>query len=166
MSDYIDVPASPPPPPPPGSPPPSPSGDNPDRPSCAPAEIAEGKALAIISYALNYIGIPFFAVPLIMRGDRFSLYHAKQALVLWLFLVPGGCVFFTAAHLFTFCTCGLGAIIAYPVVIVALVLLWVINTMGLVNAVEGRCSPLWSVGPMGERWFAGIRVEPKAGNTP
>ena len=47
-------------------------------------EMEEGKAFAILSYVLNFLGIPFWLVPLIMRNNSFSLYHAKQYLILWL----------------------------------------------------------------------------------
>jgi hypothetical protein len=47
-------------------------------------EIEEGKAFAILSYVLSLIGLPFFLVPLITRNNAFSLFHAKQCLLLWL----------------------------------------------------------------------------------
>lgn len=160
MTDFIDVPASP----PPSDQPPPPPPDNPDRPVCTPAEIEAGKVLAILCYALNFVFIPFFLIPLVMRSDRFSLYHAKQCLVLWIFGVPGLVVWKAAAALFTICTCGMGGVIAVPLFVAAVVGLWVLNIMGLINAVGGRCTPHWLIGPLGEKWFAGIRVEPKPGN--
>ena len=42
-------------------------------------EISEGKALAIISY----IG-PLCLIPIILRNNEFSLYHARQGLLLGL----------------------------------------------------------------------------------
>ena len=42
-----------------------------------PKDVEEGRTFAILSYALSFISIPFFLVPLIMRNNEFSLYHAK-----------------------------------------------------------------------------------------
>lgn len=153
MSDVID---SPPPPPPP---PPTP--DSPDRPVCTAAEIASGKAMAIIGYALNFVHIPFFLVPLIMRSDRLSLYHAKQCLILWLAALG----VLTAMGLIVIATVGLGVCVVVP----AYAALWVagvvINIMGMVNAINGKCTPMPIIGDYGERWFAGIKVEHKGGAT-
>jgi hypothetical protein len=59
----------------------------PAAPAPAPAgggskEVEEGKAFAVLSYVLGLVGIPFFLVPLIMRNNEFSLFHAKQCLIL------------------------------------------------------------------------------------
>ena len=50
----------------------------------ASGDVEDGKAFAMLSYGLSLIGIPFFLVPLIMRNNEFSLYHAKQCLMMWL----------------------------------------------------------------------------------
>ena len=47
-------------------------------------EVEDGKIFAILSYVLNFVGLPFFLVPLIMRNNAFSLYHAKQCLMWWI----------------------------------------------------------------------------------
>ncbi len=150
MTDFVDSTASP-----------APAGTpgNPERPNCSTEEIAAGKPLAIISYALNFVHIPFFLVPLIMRSDRLSLYHAKQCLILWLAAL---CVM-TVLGLAVIATFGFGVCIVVP----AYILLWVtgvvINIMGMVNAINGKCVPMPMIGELAERWFAGIKVEPKGG---
>ncbi len=157
MTDFIDVPPAP-------QPSPTPPDDNPNRPNCTEAEIADGKALSVISYALNFIGIPFFVVPLIMRSDRFSLYHAKQCLILWLVAIIGGIAWKIVVMIIGLVTCGIGFLVALPLTIMLVVGLWVINILGLINAANGRCAPHWLIGTLGENWFAGIRVQPKPGN--
>lgn len=154
MSDFIDVPASP-----------SPAGSagNPERPVCTAAEIEAGKAFAIISYVLNFLHLPFFLIPLIMRSDRLSLYHAKQCLMLWLTVLVLSAPLALVAFIFTVVTLGAGACIVIPVALILWVGSIVINIMGIVNAVNGKCVPLPVIGVYAERWFAGIKVEGKPG---
>jgi uncharacterized membrane protein len=123
---------------------------------CTPEDVAAGKVMAILSYVLNLvIKFPFFAIPLIMRNDRFSLYHAKQCLIVWLMCLAGSVVLF----LLGFVTCGVGWLLLIPLYIVGLVL----DLIGLINAVNGRCEPVPMVGRLGERWFAGIEPISKPG---
>lgn len=111
------------------------------------AETEEGKVFAILSYALSFIGIPFFLVPLIMRNNEFSLYHAKQSLQIWLASVVLGTV---CGMLMVVC---IGAILL-PVVMIGLL---VFNIMGLVNAINGEIKPVPIIGKWGEEWFKGIK---------
>lgn len=155
MTDFIDPPQSP----AAGTEP----GGTPDRPVCSEAEIDAGRPLAIISYVLNFFHLPFFLVPLIMRGDRLSLYHAKQCLMLWLTVIVCATPFAIVAFVATILTLGLGLCVIIPVVAVLWIGGIVVNVIGIVNAMNGRCVPLPVLGGMAERWFAGIKVEPKAG---
>ncbi len=128
-------PAAPPPPPPP---PPPPAGSS--------QEVEEGKAFAILSYVLSLIGLPFFLIPLIMRNNDFSLYHAKQTLMIWLVGIIGGVV----SGILTF-VC-IGVILA---VVLAIGLL-VLTIMGLINAAQGQQKPLPIIGKWAEDWFKGL----------
>jgi uncharacterized membrane protein len=110
-------------------------------------EIADGKAFAILSYAINFVGLPFWLVPLIMRNNDFSLYHAKQCLLMWLVGVATGVVAIVPCA---------GWIIA----IVVILGLLVFNVLGLINAINGRCKPLPLVGTFAEKWFEGLRKVP------
>lgn len=112
-------------------------------------EIADGKAFAILSYAINFVGIPFWLVPLIMRNNEFSLYHSKQCLLMWLVAVATGVVAIVPCA---------GWIIA----VVVLLGLLVFNVMGLINAVNGKSKALPLIGGLAEKWFAGIRKVPGA----
>lgn len=110
-------------------------------------EVEEGKPFAILSYALNFIGLPFFLVPLILRNNEFSLYHAKQCLLLWLLGIAGAVV------------SGLLAIVCVGILLgLALaVALLVLNIIGLINAIQGQAKPLPIIGPWAEEWFKGLR---------
>ena len=151
MAEFIDVPATS----------LSSSPGNPERPACTNVEITAGKAFAVISYALNFIHIPFFVVPLIMRSDRFSLYHSKQCLILWLAALAAS----TVLGLAIIATFGFGACVAVPIGVVLWVAGIVLNILGLISAVNGRCTPMPAIGGYAERWFAGIKAQPQPGNT-
>jgi len=110
-------------------------------------DVEEGKVFAILTYALSFVGLPFFLVPLIMRNNDFSLYHAKQCLLLWLAGVVGSVL---SSILMTVC---IGAILLPIVLVFCLVL----NIIGLINAVKAETKPLPLIGKWGEDWFKGIR---------
>jgi len=110
-------------------------------------EIEEGKPFAILSYALNFVGLPFFLVPLIMRNNEFSLYHAKQNLVLWLVGIVGGVI---SGVLIALCV----GVLLFPLLTIFLL---VLNVVGLINAIKGEAKPLPVIGKWGEDWFKGLR---------
>lgn len=110
-------------------------------------EIEDGKAFAILSYALSFIGLPFFLLPLIMRDNAFSLYHAKQCLMLWITGMVGGTI--SSVLVVVFC---LGVLTG----LVLFVFLLVLQVMGLISASKGEIKPLPLIGPYAEDWFKGI----------
>ena len=107
----------------------------------------EGKVFAILSYAVSFVGLPFFLIPLIMRNNEFSLYHAKQSLILWLAALVGSVV---SGILMAVC---IGVILWVAVCVFCLVL----NIIGLINAVKLEMKPLPVIGKWGEDWFKGIK---------
>ena len=110
-------------------------------------DIEEGKVFAILSYVLTFICIPFFLLPLILRNNRFSLYHAKQCLMLWL----AGIVLSAISVPLTVICIG---VILLPIAGVFLV---VLNIMGLINAVKEEQKPIPVIGKWGEDWFKGLQ---------
>lgn len=118
----------------------------PPAPQTPSQEVEEGKAFAILSYALSIIGLPFFLVPLIMRNNEFALYHAKQCLMIWLLAVVGGVV---SAILSFIC---IGVILGAALAVFVLVL----TIIGIINAANGEQKPLILIGKWGEDWFKGI----------
>ncbi len=109
-------------------------------------DVDEGKAFAILSYALSFIGIPFFLVPLIMRNNVFALFHAKQCLMLWL----AGVAVAVASGILAFVCIG------FLIAPVGGLTLLVLAIMGLIKAVHGEAVPVPWIGKWGEEWFAGI----------
>lgn len=109
-------------------------------PAVSAKEVEEGKVFAILSYVIPV----FVLVPLIQRNNEFSLYHAKQCLIIWLIAI--------VSSLVNVIPC-LGQIV-WLVVWVALI---VFGVMGLINAVKGRMKPLPLIGKWGEDWFKGLK---------
>ncbi len=111
------------------------------------ADAAEGKVLAILSYALNILGVPFFLIPLFMRNNDFALYHAKQCLLVWLFGIATGTV---GVLLIAVCV----GIVLLPA---AMIFMLVVSIIGIINAANLQARPLPLIGVFAEQWFVGIR---------
>ena len=112
-----------------------------------PPETAEGQTFAILSYALSLTLLPFFFVPLILRNNSFSLYHAKQSLVLW---ILGVVSLYVGSLLMVFC-------VGFLIIAATSLFLVVLNIVGLIHAIKGEQKPLPLVGDWAETWFKGIR---------
>lgn len=152
MTDFID---------PPGEQPPVPAA-----PAGGPtaADIKEGSVFAILSYVFNFISLPFFLVPLLMRNNAFSLYHAKQCLMFWIVSIVSAVIAMVTAFILVITV--VLACLAPVLYLVLIVFLLVINVIGLINACKGQCRPLPVIGTLAERWFAGITLQappPSAG---
>ena len=119
----------------------------PVTPAMSEKEIADGKVFAILCYAINFVGLPFWLVPLIMRNNDFSLYHSKQCLIMWLIGV--------AASVIAIIPC-----VGWVIAIVAILGLLVFNVMGLINAINAKAKPLPLIGVYAEKWFEGLRKVP------
>jgi len=122
--------------------PPAGGGSDPNNPFGYPMDdVEEGKLFAILGYIIPFV----FLVPLIQKDNHFSLFHAKQVLLLCLASV------------------GLMVVSMIPIVgcftmiLFLPMLAWVI--MGLVFAIQGQYRPLLFIGEYAEEWFKGIKVE-------
>lgn len=116
-------------------------------PAMTPGEVQDGKVFAILGYALNFVGVPFWLLPIILRNNDFSLYHGKQCMMLWLACLIG----YTAGGVLTFVCVGFFIIAAVAVASL------VFNIIGLLNAVNSKAVPLPVIGKYGEEWFSGLR---------
>ncbi len=110
-------------------------------------EVEEGRAFAILSYVLGFLGLPFFLIPLIVRNNMFSLYHSKQCLMIWIVGMAGGVI--SSILLVVFCL-GLITGLALGVFVI------VVQIIGLINASKGEMKPLPLIGPYADDWFKGI----------
>jgi len=82
-----------------------------------------------------------------MRNNEYSLYHAKQCLILWLLGIVGSVV---SSILMVVC---IGAILAVVVGVFCLVL----TVLGIINSSKGEMKPLPLIGKWGEDWFKGLK---------
>lgn len=110
--------------------------------TATPEEIEKGKVLAIIGYIIWIVAL----VPLIQKDNRFSLYHAKQVLTHFCFLLPA---LILCAIPFVNC-------VAAPLVMIVNITMII---FGIINVVNHRMKPLPVIGQFGEKWFSGIQVK-------
>ncbi len=110
-------------------------------------DVEAGKAFAILSYALSFIGIPFFLVPLIMRNNGFALFHAKQSLMIWL---AGIALSVISGILTVIC-------IGPFILLIGGIFLLVLNIIGLIKSINGQAEMLPLIGKWAEDWFKGIQ---------
>ena len=129
----------------------SPPADEP-APSADPKDVEEGKAFAILSYALGFVGIPFFLVPLIMRNNEFALYHSKQCLILALLIVAGALLALMMAATVIL------LVFAPLVWFAACIALWVGCVLGIMASSKGEKKSLPLIGRLADDWFKGIET--------
>jgi uncharacterized membrane protein len=126
------------------TPPPSGGGADPNNPYGYPMEdVEEGKLFAILSYIIPLV----FLVPLIQKDNHFSLFHAKQVLLLVL-----ACVAVSVLTAVPILGC-ITFILFLPILVFVI--------MGLVFAIQGQYKPLPFLGQYAEEWFKGVQVEKK-----
>ena len=102
-------------------------------------EINDGKVFAILGYIISILCI----VPLIQRDNAFSLYHAKQVLLLII-----ACILLAVVNVIP---CA-GQIVS----VIGFLVLSVLNIIGLVYACKGEVKPIPVIGKLAEDWFKGI----------
>lgn len=117
-----------------------------EAPAAAPAspgidaqEIDDGKVFAILGYIISILCI----VPLIQRDNAFSLYHAKQVLLLII-----ACVVLIVVNVIP-CAGQITSQIGFLVI-------FVLDIIGLVYACKGEAKPIPVIGKLAEQWFKGI----------
>jgi hypothetical protein len=120
-------------------------------------EIRKGKAWAFLSYLSMILGVPLFAVPLLLRDNEFALQHAKwagSAYVGFVAALVGGAVL---SAVVSFVTCG----ILSPAVALSLLafLFFVPALQGAIAALEGRVDEPIIVGEIAELLFDHISVK-------
>lgn len=106
---------------------------------------------AILSYVSYFLGLPFWLfpiVPLAMKRDAFSVYHAKQALTLIIVIVVAAIV--SVPLMFV----AIGFLTIFAALIIGLVL----AILGIVNAANGAMKPLPLIGGWAEAWWSGIQA--------
>jgi uncharacterized membrane protein len=110
---------------------------------------SEGKLFGTLSYV-----VPFFLlVPLIQRDNAFSLYHAKQALTLWVACVAASIAMTIVLTVIPVAILATLLSLAFMVAAIGLAVL------GAVNAWNLRSQPLPVIGPHGESFLSSLTVK-------
>lgn len=117
-------------------------------PPLAPQEIESGKTMAILSYIpVGMVGLIVAIICIAQKNNAYSLYHAKQALALYICAAAGALV----------CVPLLFLCIGIPLLIAVEVAALVLCILGIMNASSGQCKPLPMTGPLADKWFANIQ---------
>ena len=111
-------------------------------------EIDSGKTMAILSYIpIALIGLIVAIISISQKNNAFSLYHAKQALTLYICALAGVLV------CLPFCFICIGVPLLIAVQVAGLVLC----VLGIMNANSGQCKPLPLIGQFADKWFGKIQ---------
>ena len=113
---------------------------NPDYPL---EDVEKGKLLAVLSYVIA----PLWIVPLIQRDNAFSLFHAKQAMILNII----GLAVYVLIMAISIVTCGIGSIIGFAGV--ALMYPWI---MGVVASANGKYEQMPWFGSLADKYLSGM----------
>ena len=108
-------------------------------------EADTGKAMAVLSHASIFFGVPLFLIPLCTRDNAFALHHGKAAAVNFGFMMVS--IFFTVL------SCGL----LFPLIFFS----YVPAIVGIIHASNGELAGPFGWGPAGERVLAGVKTKPR-----
>ncbi len=112
-------------------------------------EIDSGKTMAILSYIpIALLGLIIAIVCVAQKNNAFSLYHAKQALTLYICAIAAYVI--SIPLVFVFCL-GTALMALTGLATLALCIL------GIVNASNGQCKPLPVIGQFADKWFGKIQ---------
>jgi uncharacterized membrane protein len=113
-----------------------------------PQEIADGKTMAVLCYIpIAMIGLIVSVICVAQKNNAFSLYHAKQALTLYICAFAAGIL---CIPLFFVC-------IGVPLIIALCVCKLILLILGIVNVCNGQCKPLPVIGGFADKMFGSIK---------
>ncbi len=116
-----------------------------NRPPDLQDEVDQGKAIAMLSHASLFFGLPLFLIPMVTRDNRFALHHGKAAAVTY--------IYFMVSLVSMIITCGL----TIPLVMLA----YIPAIVGIVQAANGQLAGTWGFGTLGEKLFGNLNVKPQ-----
>ena len=113
-------------------------------PAVAQADIDSGKTMAILSYIpIAFVGLIVSIISITQKNNAYSLFHAKQALTLYIFAIAGGLICLPLCFV----------CIGFPLLIAVELGGLVLCIIGIINASGGQCKPLPVVGKFADKWF-------------
>jgi len=111
-------------------------------------EIDSGKTMAILAYIpIVFIGLIVSIVSISSKNNTFSLYHAKQALTLYI------CWIVVALCCLPLCFICIG----FPLLVAANICGIILCILGIINASSGQCKPLPVTARFVDRFFGKIQ---------
>ena len=117
-------------------------------PAVAQADIDSGKTMAILSYIpIAFVGLIVSIISITQKNNAYSLFHAKQALTLYIFAIAGGLICLPLCFV----------CIGFPLLIAVELGGLVLCIIGIINASGGQCKPLPVVGKFADKWFGNIQ---------
>ena len=117
-------------------------------PAVAQADIDSGKTMAILSYIpIAFVGLIVSIISITQKNNAYSLFHAKQALTLYIFASAGGLICLPLCFV----------CIGFPLLIAVELGGLVLCIIGIINASGGQCKPLPVVGKFADKWFGKIQ---------
>lgn len=120
----------------------------PAAPPLSQQEIDSGKTMAVLSYIpIAMVGLIVSIISIAQKNNAFALYHAKQALTLYI------CAFAAMLICIPLCFLCIGIPLLVAVAIGQLVLL----ILGIVNVCNGQCKPLPLIATFADKWFGKIQ---------
>lgn len=118
----------------------------------SPADIESGKIISLVGYIICLVAI----IPFVQRNNRFSLFHAKQALSLLVVSLGLSVVAFVLG--FVFGMIGLGIVATIISLAMSIGLLGLV-VLGATNAWNGRMAPLPLIGGLAAKLFGNVAVK-------
>ena len=111
-------------------------------------EIDSGKTMSSLAYIpIVFIGLIVSIVSISSKNNAYSLYHAKQALTLYIcWIVAALC----CIPLFVIC-------IGFPLMMAVNVGGIILCILGIINSSSGQCKPLPLIGQFVDKWFGKIQ---------
>jgi hypothetical protein len=106
-------------------------------------EVEDGHAGARLSYVFNFLFLPFCLLPFLRRDNGYSLFHAKQALALWVGLMT------VAVVGRILLVVGLGGWVWF----IGFSILFLLNGLGLLQVRNDWARPLPLLGLKPQKWF-------------
>ena len=104
--------------------------------------------MAILSYIpVAMIGLIVAIISISQKNNAYALYHAKQALTLYICALIGAVICVPLCFL----------CIGIPLLIAVEVCALVLCILGIIDASGGQCKPLPLTGPLAEKWFGKIQ---------
>ena len=111
-------------------------------------EIDSGKTMAILAYIpIALIGLIVSIISVSTKSNAYALYHAKQALTLYICALVGGLICLPLCFI----------CIGFPLLIAVEVGALVLCIMGIINSSSGQCKPLPLIDKFVEKLFGKIQ---------